>query len=371
MDFKIFLDNIIYSIQEYGGVSSYWRGLQKYFLELDNVQIITQSKDQNVFDSQGNGHGIKRNKNKFLFENLLPASIIRFLPLTKRLPGRSLYHASYYRTCLQKNVVNIYTVHDFTHKKGYSSKFPRKLVHITLTSLGIRNADGLICISESTKRDLVHYFPQIPENKIRVIYHGVSDDFFPIEETAKDDITETLKLDGPFVIFIGKRRGYKKFDIVQNAIKQPATLKLVIVGGGDLSSSEVENLENAIPGRYIKIGNISNQDLNILYNKAFALIYPSISEGFGFPIAEAMRAGCPVITTNLSSIPEVGGDAAIMISEVSSQAITEKINLLNDADKRASVIEAGIHQSGKFTWEKCFLETLKFYQDIYRQKFNS
>ena len=369
MAFKIFLDNIIYSIQKYGGVATYWNGIQKYFLELDNVYIITQSEDQSIFDSTGNEYSIKLQKDKFIFENLLPASIIRFLPLTKRLAAGSLYHASYYRTCPQKDVVNIYTVHDFTHKKGYSSKFPRRLVHITLTSLCVRNADGIICISESTKKDLIHYFPQIPENKIRVIYHGVSEKFFPIEKAATYDMEEPLKLDGPFVIFIGKRQGYKKFDIIPRAIKQTDTIKLVIIGGGDLSFSEAENLKNTIPGRYTKMGNVSDHDLNILYNKAFALIYPSISEGFGFPIAEAMRAGCPVITTNLSSIPEVGGSASLMIAEVSSKAIAEKINLLKDDDIRAAVIEAGFRQSSKFSWKKCFSETLKFYEDIYKQKF--
>src|ERR1700753_748127 len=143
MDFKIYLDNIIDGIQKYGGATTYWKELQKYFIRLDNVRIITQSKDQSIFDSEGIEYNIILQKNKFIFENLLPASILRFLPFTKRLPARSLYHASYYRTCLQKDVVNIYTVHDFTHKKGYSSKFPRKLVHIMLTSLGVRNADGI------------------------------------------------------------------------------------------------------------------------------------------------------------------------------------------------------------------------------------
>jgi glycosyltransferase involved in cell wall biosynthesis len=370
MDFKIYLDNIIYGIQKYGGVTTYWKELQKYFIKLDSVRIITQSKDQSIFDLSGNEYNIILQKNKFIFENLFPASILRFLPFTKRLPVRSLYHSSYYRTCLQKNVVNIYTVHDFTYKKGYSAKFPRRLVHITLTSLGLRNADGIICISENTRKDLMHYFPQIPENKIRVIYHGVSKDFFPIEKATNNDITEALNLNGPFVIFIGKRRMYKNFDIVPQAVKQASDLKLVIIGGGDLSSSEVEDLENTMPDMYIKLSNINNHDLNVLYNKAFALIYPSISEGFGFPIVEAMRAGCPVITTNLSSIPEVGGNAALMINEVSSEAISEKINLLRNRNMRVSIIEAGFHQSAKFTWERCFSETLKFYDDTYKQKFN-
>lgn len=371
MHFQIFLDNIVYSIQKYGGAKTYWTELQKYFLELDNVRIITQIEDQSVFDFAGNEYNKMLQKDKFIIENFIPASIIRYLPLTVRLPARSLYHASYYRTCLQKNVVNIFTVHDFTHKRGYSSKFPRKLVHITFTSLGLRNADGIICISENTKKDLMHFYPQIPENKIRVIYHGVSEDFFPIRDAGEQGIVRSLGLDSPFVIFVGKRSGYKKFDIVPEAIRQFKDLKLVIIGGGDLSPLETKDLQNSLPGRYIKIDGVGNHDLNTLYNKAFALIYPSIFEGFGFPVVEAMRAGCPVITTSLTSIPEVAGDAALMINEMSSMAIAQKISLLGDPNLRSSIIEAGFRQSKNFTWEKCFSETAKFYEDIYKQKFGA
>lgn len=361
MNFQIFLDNIVYSIQKYGGATTYWKELQKYFIELEDVKIITQATNE---------YNETTRKDKFIFENILPPSILRYLPLTKRLPAKSLYHASYYRTCLQKNVTNIFTVHDFTHYKGYASKFPRKLVHITLNSLGLRNADGIICISENTKRDLMYYFPQIKEDMIRVIYHGVSDDFFPLQGMDDNAFISSLKLDSPFVVFVGKRQGYKKFSILPEALKKTDNIKLVIVGGGALTSPEIEELENTIPGRYIKIDNINNGDLNILYNRAFALIYPSIYEGFGFPVVEAMKAGCPVITTNLSSIPEVGGDAALMLNEVSSQALFEQMEFLRNPDARASLINKGFIQSKKFTWKKCFSETLQFYNDIYQKKFD-
>jgi glycosyltransferase involved in cell wall biosynthesis len=367
MSLQIFLDNIVFNIQKFGGASTYWSELQKYFIKLNNVNIIIQNKEQqpSAPEDQTKGSNVK-----YILETLLPASITRYLPLTVRLPAKSLYHASYYRTCLQKNVVNIFTVHDFTHKKGLASKFPRKLVHISLTGIGIRNADGIICISENTKKDLMFYYPQIPENKIKVIYHGVSEHFFPVEKKPNNILNDVLNLNEPFVLFIGKRGGYKKFDIVAEAIKKVENFNLVIIGGGELSIEELTYLNSNLKGSFIKLDGLNNIELNALYNNAFALIYPSVYEGFGFPVVEAMRAGCPVISNNLSSIPEVGGDAIIMIDEISADSIVEKINLLKQNEVRLSMINKGLKQSEKFTWEKCFNETYSFYKEIYKRKFS-
>jgi len=367
MHFQIFLDNIVFNIQKFGGASTYWNELQKRFIKHNNVNIIVQSKEQE--ESQKNATNSQNVK--YLIENRFPPSIARYLPLTKRLPAKALYHASYYRTCLQKNVVNIFTIHDFTHKKGLASKFPRKMVHIGLTALGIKNADGIICISENTKKDLLLYFPHIPQNKIRVIYHGVSEAFFPISKTPYTKFKDRLSLSAPFVLFIGKRDGYKKFDIVAEAVKKDSTLTLVIVGGGALTTTELNYLNLNVQNRFIKFDNLNNADVNILYNHAFALVYPSIYEGFGFPVVEAMRSGCPVIATDLSSIPEVGGDAILKITEASGDAIVEKLNLLRHDKVRTSLIEKGLKQCEKFSWDKCFLETVDFYEDIYNQKFPS
>lgn len=368
MSLPIFLDNIVFNIQKFGGASTYWNELQKHFVKLNNVHLIVQSEDQ-LAQTQKNQSG--EYNIQYLVEDFLPPSVARYLPLTKRLPAKSLYHASYYRTCLQKNVVNIFTVHDFTHNKGLASKFPRKLVHIGLTGLGIKNADGIICISENTKKDLMLYYPQIPESKIKVIYHGVGENFHPVAKSTGNVFNKLLKLDEPFVLFVGKRDGYKKFDIAAEALKKDPDLKLVIVGGGELSAEELSYLHTNVTGRFIKFDGLSNDELNVLYNYAFALIYPSMYEGFGFPVVEAMKAGCPVISNNLSSIPEVGGDAIMKIDDLSADAIVKKINLLKNPETRSAMIGMGLKQSEKFTWERCFNETYGFYKEIYTRKFSN
>jgi glycosyltransferase involved in cell wall biosynthesis len=368
----IFLDCIVFRIQKFGGASTYWKELLVNFIKLNNVSLIIQSEDISKLNNDGKYIVKYLNNNiKLIIEKILPVSVLRYLPFTKRLPPGSIYHASYYRTCLQKNVVNIFTVHDFTHKKGYASKFPRKFVHIGLTFLGLKNADGIICISENTKKDLFYYYPFIPKEKVRVIYHGVSENFFPLKQSTNKQFRGIFSLHDPFILFIGKRGGYKKFDIVASALKQTEYLKLVIIGGGEFSHAEKLFLESTLEGRYVKFEGVEDTELNILYNHAYALLYPSIYEGFGFPVIEAMRAGCPVITTNLSSIPEVAGDAALFINEISDKAIIEKIALLQDINLRKTIIEKGFQQSEKFSWGKSYLETLKFYEDVCKQKFGS
>lgn len=366
---KIYLDNVVFKIQKFGGASTYWKELLSNFIKMDNVNLIFQIKDKSELNDDGLYiYNRLTEKNNVIMENKLPASLLRYLPLTKRIPANSIYHNSYYRTCLQSNVVNIFTIHDFTHKRGYASKFPRKIVHIGLTYLGLINADGIICISENTKRDLMLFYPQIPEDKITVIYHGVSNDFHPIKRRF-NLFRNKLSLTEPFVLFVGKRQGYKKFDIVPEAVKEIENLKLVIIGGGKLNENEEKYLDDVLPERYYKFDDVSNAELNELYNHAYSLIYTSIYEGFGIPLLEAMKAGCPVIANKLSSLPEVAGDSALLIDVIGSQQIAEMLRMLKDKNLRDRLIAKGFEQCTKFTWDKCFYKTYSFYKTIYNKKF--
>jgi len=370
--FDIYLDSIVFQIQKFGGASTYWKELLVNFIKQNNVNLIIQSADAENLNNDGQEilNSLDKKKIKVLIEDRLPVSVLRYLPLTKRLPAKSLYHNSYYRTCFQKSVVNIFTVHDFTHKRGLASKFPRKLIHIGLTAIGLKNADGIICISESTKRDLLHYYPNISEDKIKVIYHGVSDVFYPLQKQGSRLFKNQLNLDKTYVLFVGKREGYKKFDIIPEALKNMPHLKLVMVGGGEFSPAERLALDTHLPGRYCKLTGINNTELNELYNNAHCLLYTSLYEGFGIPLLEAMRAGCPVITNNLSSLGEVAGDAALIINDITPAAVAEKLSELEDVTLRSILISKGLQRSKQFSWDKCFNETFSFYKEVYNKKFN-
>lgn len=351
---KIVYDNIIYSLQKAGGISAYWSELCSRFIKSDFDITFYGFKNENIF-----GKNINQKK-----ESIIIFRISRYLPFLKKIPKNSIFHSSYYRISNQKDVVNITTVHDFTYE--YYRTGLSRWIHSLQKNRAIRKSDGIICVSENTKKDLLKFYPDIEKEKIQVIYNGVSDDFFQLDNPHKYliGIYEQLQ-NKKYILYIGDRKGYKNFDIAVKVVEQVCNCILVIVGGGDLSENEKKILKND----YIHYQGISAKDLNILYNNAFCLLYPSSYEGFGIPLLEAMKTGCPVVSTKISSIPEVTGDAGLLVDKVEVEEFVRAILKLENKEFRYDLIKKGLEQAKKFSWDKCFEETLEFYKEVAGKKF--
>jgi mannosyltransferase len=365
---QIFLDNIVFSIQRAGGVSVYWyellQGMCRAGLAVNFLN--TKLNPENIFEQQ-----LDYRHHPCIRESWIPSKYLRYLPLQYTLPPNAVFHGGYLRVSPQKNIVNIMTVHDFAHERRIATPFPRGLANTRQKAYGIKRADGIICISDSTRKELLHFYPDTDPAKLRVVYHGIADTFFPLDKTGPSIAELPAAVTAPYILYVGGRNNYKNFNIAVDVITQlPAPYKLVIAGGGAWSKQEQQLIEEKIPSRYVIMENVHSSDLNLLYNYAWCLLYPSAYEGFGFPPGEAMKAGCPVVATNCTSIPEVTGDAGLLTTEISAAAFAEKILLLEDHAFRQQVIQNGLIQARLFTWQKSVQETIRFYKDCWNNKFS-
>ncbi len=273
------------------------------------------------------------------------------------------------------NVPFIITVHDlirYFDLKGYGTfiHYPnfRDRFYFNLDYKGIKKAIRIIATSHSTKYDLIHYL-NIPPERISVIYEGVDCKIFqPIPNRRYKE---------PYILFVGTEHPRKNFVGLVKAFSQLKgehrfkDLKLVKVGraGGkevDFRGQTMEVVEAlGLAGEVIFTEFVSARELPAYYSGAEVFVLPSFYEGFGFPPLEAMACGCPVITSNTSSLPEVVGGAGIMVSPYDTDGLAQAIRqVLTDDKLRAELIRRGLEQSKRFSWEETARQTQEVYNKV-------
>ena len=177
--------------------------------------------------------------------------------------------------------------------------------------------------------------------------------------------------DNKFLLYVGGRQKHKNFKgalkLLSGQYASELQLNFKVVGGGEFTDEEVSLMKDLnIKDRVMHMGHVSNIELNKLYNNAYAFIYPSYYEGFGIPPLEAMSASCPVICSNLSSIPEIVGDAGLMFNPDTPLEAEKYLKRLSEKKFRAEMIEKGINRASGFSWVKTGLETVNLYKEMLR-----
>jgi alpha-1,3-rhamnosyl/mannosyltransferase len=279
--------------------------------------------------------------------------------------GADVFHSSVLVRHPPSRVRLTATVYDLTaalmpelHSRG------NRIAEKSFSKLAMR-ADRLIAISECTRQDAVRVLGIAPA-KICTIYPGVADAFFDPPAALVEAVRERYGLRRPFVLFVGTIEPRKNVDLLLDAWESlPLPLRdhwdLVVAGPvGWAGDATVARL------RYVRyLGYIPERDLAPLTAAADVFVYPSLYEGFGFPVAQAMAAGVAVITSNVSSLPEVAGSAALLVDPRSqSELRAALVRLLGSADLRKALGLAGRDRAKGFRWEVCAAKSLEFFREV-------
>jgi len=267
----------------------------------------------------------------------------------------------------------VLTIHDLTFIRDPESAFPRLRRYLNrVVPRSVARAVHILADSVATKNDVVELFgTQL--DKITVLYGGVDAHFAPVQEPDRLAAVRARYGIGqaPFILGIGTvqpRKNYRRLIQAFADLNPSASgLQLVIAGGKgwmyDQIFAEVKQL--GLESWVIFPGFVDDDDLPALYSAAEMLAYPSIYEGFGLPILEAMACGTPVVTSRSSSLPELAGDAALLVEPTDVADIADAMRRLRqDADLRRRLVAQGFGQTRKFTWEKAAHQLLGVYEAL-------
>ncbi|MDO8638998.1 MAG: glycosyltransferase family 1 protein [Candidatus Daviesbacteria bacterium] len=323
-----------------GGVSTYTQNLAKHLskdLKLETVFFYSSLRKGYLGDLKN----VKQFKIPPTITEIL-FNRFRILPIESFIGDIDIFHSSDW-TQPKTKAKKITTYHDLVPIKYPQWSSPKVVdVHKRRLKLVESEIDHVIAVSQSTKKDLLDV-SSIPENKITVIYEAAAEYFKPQNERRIEEFRLKYKLPKVFVLAIGGVGERRNLDRVKKATNGDYPL---IITGQDLP--------------YLK-----DEEMPLLYSAAAVLLYPSLYEGFGLPVLEAMQSGVPVITSNISSLPEIGGDAVLYVDPLDTSKIKIKLKeVLEDKKLHTEMIKKGLIQAKEFSWEKCADETAEVYERV-------
>jgi len=354
------MDEQIFAIQQYGGISRLFYELAKQFITTPNLEVELLPISAPIV-------------NKYVLDNPDLTSELRVRPAKNSIRalanyfshrtdarGAQIIHNTFYLPhglTKRKGAKRVVTIHDMIPE--LLPKTRRRLDLLTMKRRYVLQADHIICVSAATRGDLVRLYPEITA-PISVVHHGVDPVFTP-------NIPKWSDLPERYILFVGNRDQYKDADILMKAFafisKDFPNTTLLFVGGGAFTSKESKLMQTLGIAQQVTQRSLPDAEMSSAYCNAIFTVFPSRFEGFGLPALESMASGTATILANATSLPEVGGDAALYFESGNVADLAEKmLTLYTDENLRTQLGNAGILQAKGFSWAKCAAETAAVYQ---------
>jgi glycosyltransferase involved in cell wall biosynthesis len=362
---KLVYDHQIFSLQSYGGIS-------RYVVELAVRLAEVESLDVKIFASAYINQYLKCCSSEmvlgFHIKSIHPKLTKLIYHINSELAKFYLYtqspdivHHTYYtsKNLAPKTTKTVITVHDMIQEK-LNHLMPKSEKITSIKMQAIRKADHIICNSHNTKKDLLEIL-NIDPQKVSVIYHGCSSNLLDYPKPMLSGLPK------PYILYVGQRTGYKNFEQLLRAYAASNQLRhefhLVCFGGGSFSKVESDLLQKlGLPEGKVQHFSGSDRVLAELYYQATAFVYPSLYEGFGIPLLEAMSLNCPVICSNTSSMPEVAGNAAEFFDPHNQENVIFTLEkVLSSENRLKNLRELGQERIRHFSWENCAKQTQSVY----------
>lgn len=356
-------------------------GAGNYIIQLIRALSVLEPDVEYVIFAQRSGRALidlptSRQFHWRVVEDMAPAIRLVWeqvaLPRLSRQAEIDVLHSLHYTRPLWLHCASVVTFHDMTfflypklHTRAKRIFFP------LATRFSARRARAIIADSESTRQDIIRLL-NVPGEKVFAVLLGVDPSFRPMKDHGlMRRIGEHYHLPDKFILYLGMVEPRKNLPLLVGAYKELVDRgtdhDLVVAGRfGWMYEDIFRQVESfGLKHRVHFTGYISQHDLPVVYNLASLFVYPTLYEGFGLPPLEAMACGVPVITTNVSSLPEIVGDAGVLIPVNDHEAlVTAMVQILKDQSLRAELASKGPLRAAQFTWERTARQTLEVYQKI-------
>lgn len=354
-----------------------YTGIGRYIQNLiENLAKIDQGNEYTAIVNDTWKGIAKRGGLKFQrpFVNIPIYSVMEqlLLPVEIRRSGPDLVHYPSFNMPLINNKPVVATIHDLVYYLDPDA-CPNKFAHYYarfMFNRAVRISMKIITDSEYVKNDIVKHLGVRPD-KIEVIHLGVDELYKPqTDDDLLNDVKKRYNIRDEYIFYAGNHHPRKNLlRLVQaySRIKNKDKYRLVLTGKIDPRRAELYQTvrDLGMDKRVHFIGSVPEQDLPALYSMATLFVFPSLNEGFGLPPLEAMACGTPVITSNVTSLPEVVGDAAIMADPMDVESLADNIDkVLGSLDLRSELREKGLKRASLFKWEEAARRTLKVYEEV-------